>query len=48
MRLQAERVIAAEGTSEKLTDALSRVGSGAVEAYAENVPKGHSPERVPG
>ena len=35
-----------DGASEKLADALARIGSGAVEAYAENIPKGQPPDSI--
>ncbi len=46
MRLEEGTLVCPEGVSEKLTDALARVGSGAIEAYAENVPKGQPQDSI--
>ncbi len=46
MRLEEGTLVCSEGVSEKLTDALARVGSGAIEAYAENVPKGQPQDSI--
>ena len=40
VRLLDNRVVAADGASEALADAVRRLSGGAIEAYAENVPKG--------
>jgi xanthine dehydrogenase YagR molybdenum-binding subunit len=46
LRLEDGRLVGSDGVGEKLTDALARVGSGAIEAYAENVPKGQPHDAV--
>jgi xanthine dehydrogenase YagR molybdenum-binding subunit len=46
LRLEDGRLVGPDGVGEKLTDALARVGSGAIEAYAENVPKGQPHDAV--
>lgn len=46
LRLEDGRLASPDGVGEKLTDALARVGSGAIEAYAENVPKGQPHDSV--
>ena len=40
VRLVDGRVLAADGASEPLADAVKRISGGAIEAYAENVPHG--------
>ncbi len=47
VRLVDGRVVAADGASEPLADAVRRISGGAVEAYAENVPQG-APEGAMG
>jgi xanthine dehydrogenase YagR molybdenum-binding subunit len=46
LQFEEGKLIAPGGASEKLTDALSRVGSGALEAYAENIPKGQPQDAI--
>ena len=46
MSLADGKLAGHDSTSEKLTDAISRIGSGAIEAYAENVPKGQPHDSV--
>ncbi len=46
LRLEHGKLLGPDGTSEKLTEALARVGSGALEAYAENVPKGQPHDSI--
>ena len=43
LRLAGGRLLAADGASEPLADAMRRLGDGAVEAYVENVPEGSMP-----
>lgn len=43
LRLAEGRLVAEDGTSEPLADAVRRVSEGALEAYAENVPEGLPP-----
>lgn len=40
LRLRDNQVIASDGASETLADAVKRISGGAIEAYAENVPNG--------
>ena len=46
LRLQGGRLVAPNGAGEELTDAVKRLTRGAVEAYAENIPKGLPPEAI--
>ena len=45
MRLEGGKLIA-DGASEPLTDAIKRIGSGAIEEYTEFAPEGTTPEAV--
>jgi xanthine dehydrogenase YagR molybdenum-binding subunit len=44
LRLSGGRLIAPDGTSEPLAEAMSRAANGAVEAFAESVPHGVPPD----
>lgn len=44
LRFAGGRLVAPDGASEALADAVGRLSAGALEAYAENVPKGLPPE----
>ncbi len=46
LRLQAGQLQAPNGVAEALGDALARVTSGVLEAYAESIPKGMPPDAV--
>ena len=46
MRLHEGMLAGPDGTGEKLIDAVSRVASGAIEAYAENIPKGQPHDSI--
>jgi xanthine dehydrogenase YagR molybdenum-binding subunit len=46
LRLWGGRLVSSDGRSEALSAALKRVTVGALEAYAENVPKGLTPDSV--
>ena len=43
LTLRSGTVVAPDGASEKLEDAVKRLSEGALEAYAENVPEGSAP-----
>ncbi|MEZ0168549.1 xanthine dehydrogenase family protein molybdopterin-binding subunit [Microvirga sp. TS319] len=46
LTFSASRLIAPDGASESLEEALKRITPGALEAYAENIPKGLKPDAM--
>jgi xanthine dehydrogenase YagR molybdenum-binding subunit len=46
LRLKLGRLVAPDSTGEELADAVKRITPGALEAYAENIPKGLKPEAM--
>ena len=46
VRLADGKLVSAEGKNEPITDAVKRLSGGALEVYAENVPKGLKPDSL--
>jgi len=46
LRLAGGAIVALDGASEPLADAVQRISGGAMEAYAENVPEGSAPDAM--